>query len=169
MWDDALLGRRDAGADLQPEHRQGHRDQRARRGADRRDARVLPRAGADVSARVRAARRGDAGHAGRDHDDAGRVRHAEPGGRARARDRAGRRLPDRGADRGQHRARTRSDSSEVARLASASFLAARRRASAKRPEPGEIFRQPDLAATLRKLVEAERRRSRRARIARQAI
>ena len=33
---------------------------------------------------------------------------------------------------------------------------------ARRRAPGEIFRQPDLAATLRKLVEAERRRSQRA-------
>jgi hypothetical protein len=37
----ALLGWRDAGADLQPEHRQGHRHQRPRRRTDGRDCGVL--------------------------------------------------------------------------------------------------------------------------------
>ena len=100
----ARLGRRDAGADLQPEDRQGHRHQRARRRADRRHARVLPRQGHGLPARVRPARGGDAGHAGRPDGDARRVRHDEPEGRARAGHPDGRRLPDRAAGGRRHRA-----------------------------------------------------------------
>ena len=44
---------------------------------------------------------------------------------------------------------------EVARLAGRSSSPTRAR-RARRPRAGEVFRQPDLAATLRKLVEAER-------------
>ena len=77
-----------------------------------------------------------------------------PRGRARARDPDGGRLPHRGAGRRRHRAAegTRSSSGRTRRRFSCRTRARR----AKRREPGEIFKQPDLAATLRKLVEAER-------------
>ena len=100
----AALGRRDAGADLRSAHEEGDRDQRARHRAHRRDARVLPRQGLRVSARLRPARGGHAGHAGRPHADAGGVRHALAGRGARARDRTRRRLSDRRRDRRPDRA-----------------------------------------------------------------
>ena len=99
----ARLGRRDAGAHLQPEDEEGHRHQRARRRADRRDGRVLQVAGLQLSARVRSARRGDARHARRTDDDAGGVRDAVARAGARAGDR---RWPT--ATRSKRRPRTRS-------------------------------------------------------------
>ena len=88
----AVLGRRDAGAHLQPEDEEDHRDQRARRRADRRNRRVLSRPRDQVSAGGRAALRRHAGHARRAHHDAGGVRHALARRGARARDHARRRL-----------------------------------------------------------------------------
>ena len=65
----------------------------------------------------------------------------------------GRRLPDRGAARRTPSSGRRAGSrSGRTRRRSSCRTRARR---ARRRAPGEIFRQPDLAATLRKLVEAE--------------
>ena len=77
----------------------------------------------------------------------------EPDRRARPRDPDGRRLRDRGAgrQRASKRKRRRSRSGRTRRRSSCRTPGEKREA----PEPGEIFRQPDLAATLRKLVEAE--------------
>ena len=97
------MGRRDAGPHLQPEDEEGRRHQRPRGRADRRHAGLLSPEGHAVSAGVRPARRRHPGHARRTDGHAGRVRHAQPRGRARARDRNGRRLPDRSAGRRSHR------------------------------------------------------------------
>ena len=107
----AVLGRRDAGAHLQPEDGQDHCDQRPRRRTDRRDRGVLQGQGLQVPARGGAARGGDAGHARRAHHDALGIRHALARGRARAVDRARRRLRDRGGDCGPHRSGERRSSS----------------------------------------------------------
>ena len=52
MWDTLSWGGETQALIFNPEHRQGHRDQRARRRADRRDAGVLPRARHEQSAGV---------------------------------------------------------------------------------------------------------------------
>ena len=95
------------------------------------------------------------GHARRPHDHAGRVRHAES-----------RRRCSRRRSRWPTAIRSRRSSSntiEHNKDAPASSGRTRRRvllphpgSAHEAPEPGEMFRQPDLAATLRKLVEAEK-------------
>ena len=67
MWDTLSLGRRDAGADLQPAHEKGHRHQRPRRRSDRRHRRILQEQGNAASARIRPARRRHARNARRHH------------------------------------------------------------------------------------------------------
>ena len=100
----AALGRRDAGPDLRSAHEESDRDQRAWRGAHRRDARVLPGQGPQVPARLWPARCGDARHARRPHPDAAGVRHALARGGAGPRDRTRRRLSDRRRNRRPDRA-----------------------------------------------------------------
>jgi hypothetical protein len=146
------VGRRDAGADLQPAAT--GRSSASTPSASRRPA---PRRSSSASramrlpARVRPARRGDAGHARRADGDARRVRPAEPEGRAGAGHPDGRRLPDRAAAANAiERRRPRSRSGRTRGV----FLPHPGR-GARGAAAGEIFRQPDLAATLRKLVEAE--------------
>ena len=108
MWDTLSLGWRDASADLRSSQRQGARDQRARRRADRCDARVLPLARPARAARLRAARRSDAGHARRLARHARGVRHAEPRQVLEPAHADGGRLPD-GADADrEHRGAARS-------------------------------------------------------------
>ena len=149
----ARLGRRDAGADLQPAHEEGHRDQRPRRRADRRHARVLPVEGDGVPAGVRPARRGHAGHARRPACHARRVRQAQPEGGARTGDPDGRRLSPSSAGRRRDRA-PEEGASRSGRLGEG--LADRTRANrARLPSPARSSSQADLAATLRKLVDAE--------------
>ena len=102
---------------------------------------------------TRAAGGRHARHAGRPDGHAGRVRHDEPEGRPRAGHPDGGRLPDRAAagrrDRARQEARSRSGRTRKAVMLP--HLGEAREA----PQAGEIFRQADLAATLRKLVEAE--------------
>ena len=73
---------------------------------------------------------------------------------ARAGDRDGGRLSDRSAGRGHDRA-LEGRAAQVAGVAAHVPRPRRHRRQRAAPEAGEIFRQPDLAATLRKLVEAE--------------
>ena len=141
----AQLGRRDAGADLQPAHRQGHRRQRARRRADRRHAGVLQEQGLRISAGVRPARGGHAGHARRHHGDARRVRQAQPRRSARAGDRDGGRLSDRSAGRGSRSSATRtscaSGRSRGARSWSTTGQGKRARAGGRRDLPAARSRR----------------------------
>ena len=122
------------------------------RRADGSDTRVLPVEGHAVPARVRPARGRHARHARRDHGDARRVRESFLSPRS-------------WPPRSTWRTATPSSSSTSTRSnASATGLLkwpeSRRvllpRPGDQPPEPGEIFRQPDLAATLRKLVETEK-------------
>ena len=113
--------------------------------------------GLQLPARVRPARRRHAGHAGRAAGDARGVRHDVARAGARAGDRDGRRLPDRSAGGRRHRTAEGRDQ-EVEVLAGASSCRTRGR-TREAPEAGEIFRQPDLAATLRKLVDGRSRRA----------
>ncbi len=149
----ARLGRRDPGPRLRSPLGQGHRDQRPRRRAERRDARALQRRGPALSTGVRPAGGGDPGHPGRPDHDAGRVRPAQPRGGARAGDPARRRLPDRGAALAIDRGAPGAPRGVALLEEPSSWSTPARRAEA--PAAGEVFRQPDLAATLRKLVEAE--------------
>ena len=136
----AVLGRRDAGAHLQPEDREDHRDQRARRRADRRDARVLPAKGLEVPAGGRAALRGDARHARRAHHDARRVRQALARRGARAVDHARRRLRDRRRDRGPHRGRE--GQAQAVAVREGGDAAARRARRARRRSPARSSARP---------------------------
>ncbi len=112
----ARLGRRDAGPGLRPADEKvigvnalGVAPTGATPEFFRAQRTALP-------ARVRPARGGDPGHAGRPAHDARRVRAAAAWGRARAGDRDGRRLPDRGPAREHDRA-AEDDARAVAVLA----------------------------------------------------
>ena len=91
-------------------------------------------------------------HARRADDDARGVRHAVAGAGAGAGDCDGRRLRDRSADRERDRTPERRD--QAVEVLAGVFLP-HQGETREAPEAGEIFRQADLAATLRKLVEAE--------------
>jgi gamma-glutamyltranspeptidase/glutathione hydrolase len=78
MWDTLGWGGETQALIYNPD-RKGHRHQRPGRGADRRNAGVLPRTGHGLSAGVRPPGGGHAGHARRPDGDAGRVRAPEPG------------------------------------------------------------------------------------------
>ena len=110
--------------------------------------------GTRVSARVRPARGGHAGHAGRAHADARRVRHALACARC-SRPRSS--SPT--AIRSTPRRRTTSSAGRTTLREwpySKTVMLPHAGEAREAPQPGEIFRQADLAATLRKLVEAER-------------
>ena len=148
------LGRGDPGPDLQPADEKGHRRQRPGRRPDRRDARSFSRPRASLSARLRPAGGRDARHAGRAHDHAGRIRDDEPQGRPRSGHRAGRGLSDgKGDGRPIEKDKEQIKTWPYSRKVLLPHLGEKWEA----PEPGEIFRQPDLAETLSKLVEAESR------------
>ena len=137
MYDTCQLGRRDAGAHLQPADEEGHRHQRARCRADRRDAGVLPAKGMEYPPEYGPLAAVTPGTPGRPDGDAGRVRHALAEGGARAGHPDGRRLSDRGAGRRRDRARRRS---EIKQWPYSSRSSCRTRArSAKRRDAGEIF------------------------------
>ena len=87
--------------------------------------------GMQVPARVRAARRGDAGHARRAHHDARRIRHALARRSARAGDRARRRL-SRSKRETADRIEAREGDAQAVALLEGGDAAARRRSSARR-------------------------------------
>ena len=110
--------------------------------------------GLELSAGVRTARCGDSRNARRTTRYARRVRHDEPGGCPRAGDSDGRRLSDRGTGPPSRLIVNATGSrSGSTRARSSSHIPGEAREA---PVAGEIFKQADLAATLRKLVEAER-------------
>ena len=144
MWDTLSLGRRDPGADLRPEDREGHR--RSTRSASRRRARRRSSSepqGMRVPAGVRSARRRHARHAGRPPRDARRVRHDDARATCwRRRSQMADGYPIEAAARRTDRARARSGSSS-GRTRARVFLTHPGEAR-EAPQPGEIFRQPDL-------------------------
>jgi gamma-glutamyltranspeptidase/glutathione hydrolase len=95
--------------------------------------------GLQVPARVRSARGGHAGHAGRSDDDARRVRQAVARTCSRRRS-DGRRLPDRGAAREHDRAQKKWI--KQWKYSPRGDAAARGSGKREAPEPGEIFGSP---------------------------
>ena len=153
MWDTLGWGGETQALIYNPKTKKVIGHQRARRRADRRDAGVLSPEGHAVPARVRAARRRHAGNARRPDGDARRVRHAEPRRRARARRS---RWPTAIRSRPQAADAIERQKDEIKKWPYSKTVFLPHAGEAREaPRAGEIFKQADLAATLRKLVDAE--------------
>ena len=153
MWDVLRWGGETQALIYNPQAQEGHRHQRPRRGAQRRDRRLLPRQGLPLPAGVRPARGGDPGTPG------GLMTMLAEYGTLRLADVLAPAIQM--ADGYPIEAETadyiEKKKSQIKqwKYSTAVFLP-HLGAAREAPEPGELFVQRDLAATLRKLVEAER-------------
>ena len=151
MYDDVSWGGETQALIYDPRTK-GRRHQCAGRRSDRRHAGVFPAAKASISAHRRATGRRDPRQSRRADDHAGGIRHVVAQGSARASHGDGGWLSDRSRVGRQNRTRRRQHEQWPY---SSNVFFPHSGPEPGSPQAGEILRQPDLPATLQKLVEAE--------------